>query len=234
MPQRWVVGLQGIDPARVTPAQAHAVVSSWVDDGLAGHRTSPKPWAITPVFTFDGVVALEFAALSDAAARTFRRAVRPGVALRLGAQRGEVLAVRLIADEPWAALADGDAARKWAVTFETPTTFRRGSRSSPLPDPESVVRSMSSRWEALAPDGCALRRLGPTDVRSLWVSDIAGRNEVIDIGGTVVSGFLGSVRYRADDDAAARVFGALLRFGRVGGVGAYTARGLGVVRVEER
>jgi CRISPR/Cas system endoribonuclease Cas6 (RAMP superfamily) len=66
----------------------------------------------------------------------------------------------------------------------------------------------------------------------VWVSDVDGHSAALRLRDTVVSGFLGRVRYVCDgSDEEAAAVDALLAFARFAGIGSHTAFGLGSVEV---
>ncbi|MGF1664376.1 MAG: CRISPR system precrRNA processing endoribonuclease RAMP protein Cas6 [Kineosporiaceae bacterium] len=71
---------------------------------------------------------------------------------------------------------------------------------------------------------------GP-DGAEVFVRDISGRSEAIEIKGTVVSAFSGWVVLGAERADVAERMCRLLAFATYAGVGSYTARGLGAVHV---
>jgi CRISPR-associated endoribonuclease Cas6 len=177
-------------------------------------------------------IILEVRLLEDALGHRLRTSAPAGTEVRLGRHVFRVLAEPTpVAWSPWSAYTGWMGARAWPVRFVSPVTFRRGDRSSPWPAPQSVVTSLANRWRALRPD--SVPSVSPETHASLWVSDIEGRSEALLVGGRIVSGFVGSVRYVCDgSNSEAATVDALLRFATHAGVGAHTAFGFGVVQVE--
>jgi CRISPR-associated endoribonuclease Cas6 len=224
----WAIPLAHIDIRRVRPAHVHAVAASWVD---ADHWGTVKPWSLSPLARVDGIVAIELTTLTDDAATSLNAHVSPDTVVRLGAQTSTVIAPptalaqthpRLITDEP--------AQYAHVVAFDTPVTFRNGSRSSPFPDPASLLRSLASRWNALYTAETTPITVTHQRCANIWISDLEGRTNTLTVGPLTLSAFVGRVRYVADDDDTASALTRLLRFAEYAGVGSYTTRGLGRIR----
>lgn len=259
MPSRWEVMLAGPRDAAIPLTAPHAVVSGWLDDppsraaeseagARSAHRGAARGWACGPfrAVAAEGpgqsaaVTVVQVRLLDDGLAGRLQEAVRPGLAVRLGAHRYQVAApARLAGQAGWAELRAWSGERAWQVRFDTPVCLRRGNRTSPWPAPESVARGLAERWQRLHP-GTAPPLPGP-GAGAVWVSDIDGRSQAQVLtrrgrgsgrpAGEVVSGFAGRVRYVCDQgtDAEASAFGALLAFAAYAGAGSHTAYGFGVV-----
>jgi CRISPR-associated endoribonuclease Cas6 len=228
VPSRWRVPLRGPTAPQVPVEAPHAVVSRWLDDD---HKAAVKPYALAPPWSAGHRTVLAVRLLDDAlAARLTARAVAGGH-VRLGRHQFTVAArPELDLCRPWAELAAAGRRRAWEVAFLSPTTFRRGVRTSPWPAPESVLTSLISRWKALHPSSAPT--LDQRAMRSVWVSDVEGRSEALRLWDTVVSGFIGRVRYVCDgSDAEAAAVDALLALAPFAGIGSHTAFGLGTVGV---
>ncbi|MFI7531463.1 CRISPR system precrRNA processing endoribonuclease RAMP protein Cas6 [Nocardia salmonicida] len=224
--------VEGIDPVRVKLDHLHAVAGRWVDDH---HWANTKPWSIRPARRIDGVAVFELTTLTHAAATRFTTAITPGQPIRLGTQHGTILTQPHIIDaQPWNRLhpTPTPAAHAWSVTFLTPTTFGNGNRFSPWPDPSSIARSLTTRWNTLRPNNIPQLPEDPKLWRRVWVSDIDGHSEVLDLQNLTLSGFLGRVRYVCEDPQMAAIFQSLLTFAEYAGVGRYPTRGLGAIRLE--
>jgi CRISPR-associated endoribonuclease Cas6 len=225
----WAIPLASIDIGRVRPAHLHAVAASWVD---GDHWGNVKPWSLSPLARVDGIAAIELTTLTDAAAARMNANVSPDTAVRLGAQTSTIVAppVALAQTHP-GRIADEPVERAHVVAFNTPVTFRNGSRSSPFPDPGSLLRSLASRWNTLYAAQTATIDVTPERCANIWISDLEGRSETLSIRPLTLSAFVGRVRYVADDDTAGALT-RLLRFAEYAGVGSYTTRGLGRIRRE--
>lgn len=225
---RWAVPVVGIDPARVKLDHLHAVACRWVDDA---HWASPKPWSLGGISALDGVQVCEVVTLTAEVARRLGDRVTPGSRIKLGKQHGTILtSPQPMATRDWARLAEPTAASAWQVSFLSPTSFSNGSRFSPWPDPTPMGRSLIQRWNAVHPYSKVV--VEPNAWSKVWVSDIDGHSETLRPAGLTVSGFLGRIRYVCTDPVVAGVFDRLLQFAEFAGVGRYTTRGLGTVRLE--
>lgn len=221
MPSRWVVALAG--PAGISfPVEApHAVVSRWLD---VDHRAPVKQYAVSPPDSLAGRTVLTVRLLDDGLAQRLAEATTPGRPVRLGRHQLTIATPPECVDEiGWDRLLAARG-RRWDVRFCSPTTFRNGNRTSPLPSPAGVLSGLRARWAAASPV------LLPSPAGDLWVSDLDGRNEMLALRGTVVSGFVGRVTYACGtEDAPA--YGPLLAFAAYAGIGSHTAFGLGTVEV---
>jgi len=228
MPSRWIITLSGpVDPD--IPLNApHAVISRWLDDD---HKAAVKGYAISPPRSSGSITVLDVRLLDDTLVDRLMANAGVGEQVRLGRHWFTVAtAPHLDRARPWSELCAAVGRRAWEVKFLSPTTFRRGSRTSPLPAPDSVLTSLESRWQLLHP------RTAPAMDRdaqqSLWVSDIQGQSQVLPLRDTVVSAFVGRARYVCDGTPdQARAVAALLGFAEFAGIGSHTAFGLGTVAV---
>ena len=89
MPSRYPVPLTGIDPARTTREQLHAVAGTWFDDipgdqDRAPHRGASKPWSMTPLRAVGSVIVAECSTLTELAEQRLLERVRPGRNARFG------------------------------------------------------------------------------------------------------------------------------------------------------
>jgi CRISPR-associated endoribonuclease Cas6 len=176
-----------------------------------------------------GRVVLEVRLLEDGLAVRLAAHAVPAVPVRLGRHWLAVAGVPVLDIAcSWSEFVGERGRRAWEVGYRSPTTFRRGTRTSPWPAPESVLTSLAARWRALRPQTAP--ELSRDLARSVWVSDVEGRSECLRLRGTVVSGFVGRIRYVCDgpDEAAATV-GALFAFAQFAGIGSHTAFGLGTI-----
>lgn len=243
MPSRWWLPLPEARPDRVKHEHLHAAISAWFDTTREEHKARSKRFVISPL-TRDrsGQVGCEVGLLERAASapaesdgspsfdpsqRLLDRS-RPGTSIRLGSDRIRVGRPHLIVSETWESLATPSRARRWALDFVTPVTFRHGNRSSPLPAPATVLHSLLDSWNG----GSGLPRLlGHAETDAVWVSDIAGRSTVMALSGLTMSGFTGQVTYRCDNPAVIPVVDALFRLAPYAGCGAARSKGLGVTRI---
>lgn len=227
MPSRWQLTLTGPVGAPVPLEAPHAVVSRWLD---VDHKARVKPYALSPPRPAGTGTVLEVRLLDDALGARLRQQAPAGTPVRLGRQvyavAGDPAAVEAVG---WPELAGQRGIGAWRVEFHSPVSFRHGDRSSPLPAPDSVVRSLAERWRALHP--ATAPGLPAAGLQSLWVSDLAGSSQPVRLAGRIVSGFVGRVRYVCDDPEEAVAADALLRFASYAGVGSHTAFGFGVTRV---
>jgi CRISPR-associated endoribonuclease Cas6 len=235
VPSRWEVVLSGVDVARVGHAELHREVSGWFDDGAA-HWESRKPYRVSRPVAVDGGVSLEVGLLDDGLAGRLLTRASPGAPVRLGGQVARPCRQpRQVAGVGWPDLARPTGARRWTLRFLSPTTIRRGGRTSPWLAPEQVLASVRDEWRAHAPAGVGLPstdRVG----ESVWVSDVDGSSRVERLvlsrdRRVTVSGFVGEICYRCDDPAVAAAVDPLFRLAPFCGVGGFAGWGFGQVRL---
>lgn len=241
MPSRWWVPLPGVKPEYVKLHHVHAAVSAWFDRNEAEHRSGTKPYALSPLGGEPGDIGLEVATLTDEATRRLVESTREGRQIRLGNQIRELHGARLLHSESWEALAARHDEREWRLEFATPTTFRSGDRSSPLPHPVTILRTLGRTWDAWSP---IPRLTSEPPWTSVWVSDLDLQSQVLEIATqarssdaqipVTVSGCVGTLTMRCDDPPIAAAAGPLLTLAAYAGVGSMTRKGLGVTRVTSR
>ncbi|WP_066909091.1 CRISPR system precrRNA processing endoribonuclease RAMP protein Cas6 [Millisia brevis] len=227
----------GIDPQRVALPHLHAVAAGWLDEGLdvagiSGHGQDVKPWCALPMADIDGVAVLGLTTLTEPATDFVNELELYGSPITLGDQTGRAIGdPGIVEAHTFASVRGAVPTPAHVVHFTTPTTFRSGQRSSPMPDPFTMIRSLSLRWNRLYPNNPIT--VDTRDIRSIWVSDLDGRNIVTTVKQATVSGFVGRIRLVADTPAAAAILTTLLNFARYAGVGSFTARGFGRIELEE-
>jgi CRISPR-associated endoribonuclease Cas6 len=237
MPSRWQIPLDGPPRPAISPESVHAVVSRWLD---GDHKAAVKPYAVSPPqfeLGDETRTVLEVRLVDDALAAFLVAHVARDTPVRLGRHCLTVAgAPRLLDGTSWTdlgrPLATGAQQRTtWEVSFRSPTTFRDRSRTSPWPAPESVLTGLAARWRALDP--VSAPALSARAMRAVWVSDLDGHSEVLRLRDTVVSGFVGRVRYVYEGPPAdAADVDALFGLARYAGIGSHTAFGLGTVDVQ--
>ncbi|MFI8774868.1 CRISPR system precrRNA processing endoribonuclease RAMP protein Cas6 [Gordonia sp. NPDC062954] len=203
------------------------MISVWMD-GAEQHHDTRKPWSITPMTRIDGVDAIHVVSLSESANVAIGSRALARTQVRLGSQVGQFLGDPVALEFATARdLAAEPVEEAHCIRFFTPTTLKDGNRSSPLLEPIRLARSTVSRWNSLFADPAD--HLDITDAQGVWVSDLDGRNEVVKLHSTTVSGFVGRMRFVCTTEESARLFSRLWAFAEHAGVGAYTAAGMGCV-----
>lgn len=242
MPSRWFVPVVGIDPSRVRLEHVHAAFSGWFDTSAQVHAASDKPYAVSPLSGDDRGVGVEIATLTVRAEAALARRVESRAPVRLGSQVRPVGRPRLMHAATWEELALSGvpgAATRWVLEFVTPTTFRSGDRSSPLPQVQTVLAGLARAWDACS--GTPRPELRSDLAAALWVSDMDLRSQVLRLRvrrrhgagaqDVHVSGATGSLTLRCEDPCAVEAVAPLLGLAPYAGVGAMRGKGLGVVRV---
>ncbi|WP_239382494.1 MULTISPECIES: CRISPR system precrRNA processing endoribonuclease RAMP protein Cas6 [unclassified Frankia] len=140
---------------------------------------------------------------------------------------------------PFARLASVGPARRVRLRMLTPTFFSRNGRDLPLPEPVLIVRSLLARWNAHAPDTLTIDDSAARElVGSVFLDAVSGASEQVPVTEQIRQvGFVGEAELRllkTASAAAAEVFGALMRFAAIAGVGAQTTHGFGAVDIRNR
>lgn len=233
MPAIWALPLAAGDS--VDRRGVHALLSEWLD---TDHHASCKPWSWSAsggellLGLLDDRLSKRFHERFDVyrRSRTGRAGVEPA-----GSPR-QVAGVR------WDALCSATSHREWRVDFTTAVTFRRGQRFVPWPSPSAVFGSLRATWRTFAAPhvgdielDLALDPLVVTSVRGTTVVEEVALRDRRTPGWAMtrlpVSGFVGAVSYAIDGAVDPSAVGALARLAPFCGVGAYTTRGFGAVRV---
>lgn len=133
--------------------EADPAEAAWLHD-----HPSPKPFSLAPLYAEGGVLAgLRLGAVSPRAAQLFARAWQwhgERRSLRtVGHQAFFAGEVRCVAGPRWAELAAARPARRVALAFLSPTTFRQGPGHLPLPLPFNVFSWPWRVWQAHGPGG---------------------------------------------------------------------------------
>ena len=228
MPSQWTIMLDGpADPD--IPAEApHAVVSRWLDED---HTAAVKPYSIAPPSGRGRRTVLRVCLLDDALAGRLAAHATVGAGVRLGRHHFTVTAPPVLEHgRSWVELSTARPGRAWDVSYLSPVAFRRRNRTSPWPAPDSVLTGLSARWQVLDP--VTAPTVTREVLRSVWVADVSGSSQVFTLKDTIVSGFVGRLRYVCDgSESDAAVVSALFAFARYAGVGSHTAFGLGTVHI---
>lgn len=240
MPARYWLPLVGLE--RPVPVEhLHGALSGWFDHLIAEdladqrmgevdpHDFTEKPYAISPTTRRGHAWGIEVAVMGRRTEQALCSNADAGTAIRLGRTFVKPAPAARISGVDWQELKDYDGTTAWAVEFVTPFTTRTGNRSSPFPQPASVLRAPTTVWEKYSP-------LGPIEVprashSPIWVSSIDVRTEVYQLKGLKMPGLLGRVVYRCSDAAVAPAVSTLLRFAEFSGVGSFRGKGMGIVNV---
>lgn len=234
---RWVLHLRGPADAEIELAHLHAAVSTWfdarpstTDPDADAHNDRVKDWSLSAPRREGNLRVVEVGTLTQSARVTLQAHATPGARLRLGS------ATFHLADEPsqvfeltsWDSLQQASTVTTWKVDFLTPTTFTRGSDSSPLPSPERLIRSLARCWDAWGP---GIEILDATrSARGILVLDVEGRTVHLTVGHRHLAGFVGTITYRVPPESTA-LLSPLFALAPYAGIGAATVKGLGTVRV---
>ncbi len=194
----------------------------------------------------DNEVYLRFTGLTaELSAHLQRLAEEPPPYIELERVRLEVRGATLDGGgDPWAGqatyqelasahlLGDGSPSHRAELHFASPTAFRSGGRTVPLPLPELVYGSLVETWNAFAPVGVSeeVRRFA---AECLAISRYRLSTRAVSAkGGSVQIGFVGHCCYTAlnRDRYWLGVIQLLTDYAFYAGVGYQTTAGMGQVR----
>lgn len=118
------------------------------------------------------------------------------------------------------------------VRFFSPTYFRDGKLSVPLPIPELCVKSILSKWNTFSPE-----KIDTSEIDSLMkevtISYHKIESKILDFKGFRRIGFVGECEFKVNheqNDQLLRIFNLLWEYAFFSGVGASTTYGMGQVR----
>lgn len=238
MPSRWFVPIPGIDAVRVKLEFVHAAFSGWFDRSSQEHAAKDKPYTVSPLTDYRGRIGVEIATMTDDAELRLWQGIESADPVRLGNQIRRVGRATRLHAQSWEALEEDREEGQWTLEFVTPTTFRSGNRSTPLPSVAPILSGLSRSWDLWS--GRASRGYDPRVDSDIWVTDLDLKSTVIRLhigdkhGGNgliTLSASLGSLSLRCDDRATAARLAPLIRLAAYAGVGSMRGKGLGVTRV---
>jgi len=245
MPSRWHLHLAA-HPTSIHMHHLHAVIS-----GCIGHSsTGTSDFALCPPeMAAENTTRVEIRLLRDDRELVDRfvdgvvRLDRSG-GVRLGSEGSQrtvpILSpttglntdsLSLIQAMSWAELRDlGRPTSEFTMHFLSPYFSRQGGVQLPVPMPGSVLRSLSDRWHALAPEFAPRVRF---DSLGLAITDLRGETLSVALDRVRYTGFVGEVTYvAARANATGRLsLGQLLTAAPFTGVGSSTAYGFGVIEI---
>lgn len=226
MPARYWLPLPDVGGA-IKPEFLHGAITRWFDDD--NHRAVTKPYTLSPISSRDGRFGIEVAVLDEKTETHLAIISAAEPIIRLGRETTRVGRAEPLDRVEWAAL-EAAGGHVWRVAFLTPTTFRTGEFTSPLPAPSVFLRSPTDCWNrfSLRPE----RGLTATEAPAVRVVALDLRSTVETLGKRRVNAVLGTITYQTTPQVAERIR-PLFRLARFSGVGAFRGRGFGVVDVEE-
>ncbi|TMC03749.1 MAG: CRISPR system precrRNA processing endoribonuclease RAMP protein Cas6 [Chloroflexi bacterium] len=236
MPVRCAVPLHVERPELVEPLHVHALVCECLerDQAPTHHHAGAKPFATSPLRTHDdGLVAFEVGLLDDDLEERLVGAIRPrGGRLRLGRQVAHVVGPpESMRRATWEELARRAVPRReYRFDFVTPTAFRSGQTSVPLPLPKLIFGHYRSRWHAFGPP--ELRPDVAFDELDLAVVDFDIAASRYPMSRREQIGFTGQVTLslRPTHRTVHVALDALAGIADYSGTGSSTPQGMGVTR----
>lgn len=239
-----------IDAEQVTMRGLHGMLFSTVLEQMDPQRArwlhkhpSPKPFSMAPYFVVEGdrgyLAGMRYAVLTEEAVtfifEAWRRLYHSQQRLRLGRyQTFTVSHVECIHAGSYADMARLEPKREMTLSFLSPTAFKQGPGSLPLPLPVNVFRWPLRVWQSYAP--MVLLAI-PDDWLNWCERNVFVVEHAIQTGTVAITrqerftGFTGQVTFAAHDGAAyyLRVWQALGALAAFSGVGHKTTMGLGAV-----
>jgi CRISPR-associated endoribonuclease Cas6 len=204
---------------------------------------SPKPFSLAPLYTEQGELAgMRLTAINDRTADLlldcWGRVRHSGRTLSLGRQKFGVGDLINEAGPTFADLAAAPAGAELGLRFLSPTAFKQGPGSLPLPLPVNVFSWPHKVWRSFAPSALAL----PEDWLDWCAQDIFVVQHQIQTATVLISqresftGFVGEVQFCAKTrhpqaDLYLHVWQALARLAPFSGVGHKTTMGMGAVEL---
>jgi hypothetical protein len=207
---------------------------------------SPKPFSLVPLYTAEGDLAgLRLASLVERATylllACWGRVRENGRALTLGRQKFWVSDVVSAAGPTFADLATVEANTHLWLRFLSPTAFKQGPGSLPLPLPGNVFGWPVKVWQSFAPPALAL----PEAWLDWCAQDVFVSQHQIQTATVAISrnesftGFVGDVQFRAESrrpqaELYLHVWQALAGLAAFSGVGHKTTMGMGAVDIIDK
>lgn len=235
MPTIVEITLESHVGSAIEPEWVHAVAARWLD----GHTGATKPYAVSlPFTTTGGQLGFRLRLLDDRLIELCElaasKAVQDGV--RLGPTTHPFHSIEVLARQTVMELAvNAVESRLHTFIFHTPTFFRSGDRTSPLPMPLNIFRSLQQSWTAAA------KAIDMThqEVRipPLQITDLNVKSARLPHHRREWIGFVGSVTIEIDRGTPGEIAQALHAFAHLSpysGVGAQTQFGAGEVSVSSR
>lgn len=205
---------------------------------LHDHPT-PKPYSMVPYFEQNGHLAgIRYVAFNEITAHLlmdgWQHAEYSGIELNLGRKSFLAENVQHIPGTNFQELANVPAGKEMSLGFVSPTLFKQGPGSIPLPLPRNVFMRPIAVWNAFAPRGLhiGVDWLDWAD-KNLFI--VSHELRTVDINYNTKNqlvGFVGRVSYQAMGKLAnknLRIWQSLGHFLPLCGTGSRTTIGLGAV-----
>lgn len=239
MPAQLTLRLSG-PRRRPAPRQLLGAAASLFENVGSDHEAAVKPFAVGPL---SWAAANGPGSAPDSAEWMLGwlscdqiPATWPPATVRFGPSEHRVLGFS--GDlRPYSALAAAGPARRVRMRAVSPMFFSRNGRDLPLPEPVLLVRSLIARWNAHAPAEMTIDDDAARDVVGgvFLAAMMKGATEQVTMTPQLRQiGFVGDIELgllRDSSSRAGEVFGALMRFAAIAGVGAQTTHGFGAVEV---
>jgi len=213
--------------------QHHPAGAEWLHD-----HPAPKPYSLTPYYLEDGqLVGLRISTFTQQVcqliASAWGQSYHAGHTYRLGWQTVIIGGFELLFEADFFQLAQTSPNSQMALHFLSPTSFKQGPGSLPLPLPANVFRSPYLVWQAFAPEPLTL----PDDWLEWCAACVfvtAHQLETAQVAlnrGQLFTGFVGQAVFTAKSKESSylSIWQALGQVAAFCGVGRKTTMGMGAV-----
>ncbi len=119
----------------------------------------------------------------------------------------------------------------YSVDFIKPTVFRKGRWDYPLPDPQTIFRSLYRKWVSFHPFPIKEEDLLYGVYSNAYILAHKIRVETVELSFGKLRGFVGNVIFGVEDRELSKLVHALLKFGEFSGVGKKCTMGMGVIKL---
>lgn len=221
----------------VSRDQVHALVFSLFPPDVTSklHQQKNKPFSILGYKLSEGEFKLGLGLLKDELLSPIALWYYMGKAFLNGEELKSIKPGGFQEEEgiSYEALLELEPIEHITTDFISPTTFRKGPWDYPLPDPQTLFRSLYKKWQAFSPIAFPLKEeeLMYGLYKHLYVLAHRIKVEVEELSFGRLRGFVGSVSFGIDNPDFSRYVHALCRFGEFSGAGRKTAMGFGVMRL---
>ena len=211
----------------IRPEGIHAVTCSWVD--RSAHHADRKPVSTTPPYeTDDGRVAYDVVTFTDEVARTVQDGARDRVRFGRMEFPARSLDISVAEEVSWDELLETPPATWWLFECLTPLVIRSATFHGVSVTPGTFFGHLRRVWRLYSDVTIDI------DFEEMGLIVDSHDLETVQtvIRGHPISGFLGSVAFRAlaPTPDGSVVLSALARLAGLTGVGSRTTYGMGVVR----
>ena len=241
MPSRRGFIVVGARLDQAKPERLHAIVSRWLEETTEEHKSSTKGFALSPAFDVDKGIEFHVNLVEDRLVSRMEAATTVTLVngVTIGGTQynvqlpGESAILAEISWEEIVQVARSANASSFSFEFKSPTVFRTGARSLPVPLPGNVFGHLRRIWRTFAPSGLSI----DVDIKelNLAIQDIHIDSQEVTLGLGQSSnpmravGFTGEVLFRSIETSRRQRddLATLTLLANFCGVGSGTTYGLG-------